>query len=559
MLLVLITLIATQAGAAVGPPNPLAPLDTSSPRATYSAFLENSRRVEALFLDYRDEKSKAGAKAISDALYRSSRVFDLSQIPPAQRGEVAGESNTYLFDILLRLPRIDVETIPDGTEMLPSQWTIPNTELTIARVSEGDRAGEYLFSPETVARLPVFHQRIISYPPLRPTSYNNWIDQLRAWTGPLFPYAVVEGLPEALKKPFLDTPRWKVLLTLAIWVAIVAITIGWAFLLRRMVQSTYSVSALFLRITVPLLLAGLVRAAHQFALYQSNLVGAFAHGEVIATTVALYGAVAWLLLLSCFLLVELIIALPAIPDQSYDAHLLRLLARIGGILVAGSVLLYGANEIGIPALGLLAGVGVGGIALALAAQSTIENLLGSFSIFADRPFRIGDFIQYGTSDGVVEAIGPRSARVRGLDGTLTTVPNRDLAQMHIVNYSLRDKCLFVQTIRLRYETSRQQLEWILSTIRERFLEHALVEETPGMPRVRLIDFGTSSIDVEVRAHVLTADFSRFLEVKEELLLQLRDIVKESGSNFALNSQTLYLGRDSGLQNGLNTKTDSQDV
>lgn len=102
--------------------------------------------------------------------------------------------------------------------------------------------------------------------------------------------------------------------------------------------------------------------------------------------------------------------------------MLRLVARVVGVLVSVAILLWAANEIAIPAAGMLAGLGVGGFALALAAQSTVENLFGGVSIFADRPFRVGDFIHYGDSDGIVEMIGPRSTRIRGLDGTLTTVP-----------------------------------------------------------------------------------------------------------------------------------------
>ena len=168
------------------------------------------------------------------------------------------------------------------------------------------------------------------------------------------------------------------------------------------------------------------------------------------------------------------------------------------------------------------------------------------SLFVDRPFRIGDFIQYGPNAGIVEGIGPRSSRLRGLDGTLTTVPNGDLAKLHIVNYSVRNKCLFLQVIGLRYETTRLQLEWLLETMRRRLASHPLVEEGGGMPRVRLTGFGASSIDIEVRAHVLTRDFSAFLETQEELLLGLQDVIEEAGTGFAFPSQTLYLGRDAGL-------------
>ena len=197
---------------------------------------------------------------------------------------------------------------------------------------------------------------------------------------------------------------------------------------------------------------------------QVNVSGDFGIGESIAATIGLYVAAAWAAWIACFFVVEAIIASPCIPNNSYDAHLLRLTARLAAVLAAGAVLVYGANDIGIPALGLLAGLGVGGVALALASQSTVENLFGGVSIFADRPFRVGDFIRFGDESGTVEAVGPRSSRVRGLDGTLTTVPNGDLAKMHVTNFSMRNKCLFLHTVGLRYETSPDQFEWLLAGV-----------------------------------------------------------------------------------------------
>lgn len=547
ILTLLLLLLCGGASAQSDDANPLAPMDLSSPRATYLSFLDSSRRLERRYLDYRAEKTPEGAKAIFDGLRRSSRAFDLSATPRAQRGEVSAASSTYLFDILMRLPEIDPAVIPGGEgEKLPESWTIPGTEIEIQRIAEGPRADEYVFSADTIARLPSFHDRAMAMPLQRRTAYSDWGYELMAHTGPMFDYEAVDSLPESLQRPFLGTLVWKALLTVAIWAAIVGATVGWGLLVSRIVRDGQSIGGLALRMTVPAALAALVWIAHDFAIHQSSLAGAFASGEVVATTVALYVAFAWFAVLLFRFVVELIIALPAIPDQSYDAHLLRLVARVGGLAAAGVVLVYGADRLGIPALGLIAGVGVGGVALALAAQSTVENLFGGISIFVDRPFRIGDFIQYGGGSGTVEAIGPRSSRVRGLDGTLTTVPNSDLAKMHIVNYSARNKCLFVKTLGLRYETTRLQLEWILATMRSRLSAHPMVEETPGMPRVRLTDFGASAIEVEIRAHVLTADFGKFLEIQEELLLELQEIVESGGSGFAYPSQTLYLGRDGGL-------------
>ena len=148
---------------------------------------------------------------------------------------------------------------------------------------------------------------------------------------------------------------------------------------------------------------------------QVNVSGDFGIGESFAATIGLYVAAAWAAWIACFLVVEAIIASPSIPDNSYDAHLLRLTARVGAILAAGAVIVYGATDIGIPALGLLAGLGVGGFALALASQSTVENLFGGVSIFADRPFRVGDFIRFGDGAGRSR----RSGRARAVSGRST--------------------------------------------------------------------------------------------------------------------------------------------
>jgi len=544
------------ASAQEAPENPLAPMDLSGPRATYQSFLEASRAVERTYIDYRTAKTAEGAAEIFYQVARASRTLDLRELPAAQREEVGSLRAAQLFDILLRLPELDTGDIPGGSTEEVDSWTIPDTEIEIARIAEGPRAGEFLFTAETVARLPDFHDRIISYPPRQPTTYLDWTEQIRSFTGPLLPYAMVDALPQPLLRPFLGTQVWKALLTFLIWIAVGVATAGWALVVRRRAREDAPIRTLVWRMTVPGLLAVLAWLAHAFAVYQTSLAGTFANTEVVLTTIVTYAAFAWLSVLLCRFAAELVIALPAIPDRSYDAHLLRLLARVGGIAASIAILVYGADQIGIPALGLIAGVGVGGVALALAAQSTVENLFGGVSIFADRPFRIGDFIQFGAGTGVVEAIGPRSTRLRGLDGTLATVPNSDLARMHVVNFSARNKCLFVQTLGLRYETTRLQLEWILTTMRRRLAEHQMVERSPGMPRVRLVAFGNSSIDVEVRAHVLTSDFGVFLEIQEELLLELQEIIEAGGSGFAYPSQTLYLGRDGGLNLEAKTRAES---
>ena len=212
-----------------------------------------------------------------------------------------------------------------------------------------------------------------------------------------------------------------------------------------------------------------------------------------------------------------------------------------------ALLAVGADRLGVPVYGIVAGLGVGGLAIALAAQPTIENLLGGLSLFADKPVRVGDVCKYGDAVGTVEAIGIRSARIRGVDRTLTTIPNAALAKMPIVNLTRRDQMLIQTVIGLRYETNPEQLRYVLVKLREMLLGHPRVDPDPA--RARFIGFGASSLDIEVFAYVMTRDWAEFLGIREDILLRVMDIVEQGGAAFAFPSQTLYLGRDRGPDDG----------
>ena len=526
-------------------------LDASSPHATYRSFLAETNRIGALYVAYRSETTFAHQAAMGRAFLRlGPQLFDLSAVPPVNRAKAGAAAVGYLADILNCLPEIPAEAIPGAhggaAAALPTRWTIPGTEIRIVRLTEGPRAGDYVFSAETVARLPEFHAQIIGEPPLRSTDLPGWRATQLRFAGPLLTFLPLASLPAPFQTAVLGTPVWKVLLALLVVVAVLIAVLAWSRLVRRWTSGASAWWRHAAWLTVPAMLAVLVQVGHAFNTWQVVLSGPVSDAESILASLALYAAAAWAAWVACWLVVEAIIASPTIPDDSYDANLLRLVARVTSLLAAGTLVVLGANDVGVPALGLLAGVSIGGVALALAAQSTVENLFGGVSIFADRPFRIGDSIRYGGSTGKVEAIGPRSSRIRGLDGTLTTVPNADLAKMHVTNLTTRTKFLFQHRIGLRYETSRAQLEGVLGELRRRVAAHPRVETATGYPRIRLVGLGESSIDIELYAHVLTSDFLEFLGVQEELILEVMNAVEESGSGFAFRSLTAYLARDGGL-------------
>lgn len=192
----------------------------------------------------------------------------------------------------------------------------------------------------------------------------------------------------------------------------------------------------------------------------------------------------------------------------------------------------------------LAALGIGGLAIALGAQKLFENLIGSLSVIADRPVRIGDFCRFGETLGTVEDIGIRSTRIRTLSRTVLTVPNGEFAALHIENYTQRDRFWFHPTLNLRYETSTDQIRYLLQELRAVLYAHPKVDPDPA--RVRLVALAAYSIDLEIFAYVHAHDYQEFLEIQEDLLLRCMEIVEKSGTGFAFPSQTLYLGRDGGL-------------
>jgi MscS family membrane protein len=193
------------------------------------------------------------------------------------------------------------------------------------------------------------------------------------------------------------------------------------------------------------------------------------------------------------------------------------------------------------ATALVAGVSVGGIAIAFAAQKTLENLLGGISIIFDKTIRVGDYCKIGAQGGTVEDIGLRSTSLRTDDRTVLTVPNGQLSAMNIENFSMREKMFFHHVIGVRRETTAPQMRALIEALKKLLAADARLE--PASIGVRLIKFAPSSLDIEIAAYVLTTDGLKFLQTQEDLLLQIMDTIEANGTAAAFPSQTIYLGRD----------------
>jgi MscS family membrane protein len=222
--------------------------------------------------------------------------------------------------------------------------------------------------------------------------------------------------------------------------------------------------------------------------------------------------------------------------------ILRPIRRLMDITAAITGLMFALHSFGINPTAALAGLGVGGIAIALAAQKTLENVIGGASIILDEAVRVGDFFKVGDVIGTVEEIGLRSTRVRTLDRTLVTIPNGQMATLTLENFSARDSFWLRHVIGIRYETATASIGLVVENI-GKLLRHDR-RVVPQSDRVRFLRFGKSSLDIEVFAYVSARDWSHFLEIQQDLLFQIRGVIESAGLQVAFPSRMVYIKHES---------------
>ena len=396
--------------------------------------------------------------------------------------------------------------------------------VILVRVTDPNAGKIWLFSADTLGKVPEL--------------YNN-----------IQAHQVENKLPQGLvRNVFLGMPLWQ---WLALFAAIpLAFAIGWAVVLLLAIPR-----GLWLKFRKRPNL-------HSYSHMSKPLLVSFsalAH-RVIAAYLGLpllprlyYSRAIWVLISIGFFWFLL-------RATSLTMQRLRIRAISGGRIGTGTLMVLGERLltalmaivavlaiIGIMGFNLttvLAGLGIGGIAIAFAAQKTLENLFGGISVLADEVIRVGDYCRFADRTGTVEDISLRSTRVRTDARTELSIPNGALATMNVENFTRRDKILFNPVLAIRYETSGDQLRYLLAEIRRMLYGHPKVESDSAS--IRFANFDSSALRLEISSFVLTRDSNEFIAIREDLLLRIMDIVEKSGSGFAFPSQTLYFSRDSGL-------------
>jgi len=521
--------------------HPLNPPDVSSPEATLYTFLtEATAAIEASWVGNRQ-----GVEAHRDRMFQTLEV-DVPSSEPELRALV--ESSLYLLEILIRIDIPAPKEIPGpdlDPERMPAYWTVPHTELRLVRIDSAVGAPpQYRFSADTITRAPEFFERARSLPvKKRFAKFGGVQEKYRLQPGfaaPAFFHRAVAALPSRWFVTWGAVPLWK-------WTALIMLLLtglvffGLTYRLTGFIADRVGSAS---RVTTRLRALRPVVAIALIAFVQRGITDWIRlTGAERAVTLGLLSAlghlaVIWLLFTVARLVADAIIHVRDMRAYTLDAQLVRLLSKLVAVLLTVYALMSLAESLGVPVAPMLAGLGVGGLAVALAVRPTLENVIGGFVLFADAPVRVGEVCRFGETLGTVEAIGLRSVRVRGLDRAVITIPNADFAQLELTNLSRRDSMLLRTTLQLRYEATPDQLRLVLVRLRELLIQHPRVLPDPA--RVRFVGYGSSSLDVEVFAYVATQDRNEFFAIQEDVMLRIKDIVEDAGCGFAFPSQTLYL-------------------
>ena len=218
------------------------------------------------------------------------------------------------------------------------------------------------------------------------------------------------------------------------------------------------------------------------------------------------------------------------------------LLTVGSNILRGAVVALGVlamvAALGYPVGTVLAGLGIGGLALAFGAQKTVENVFGSMALAVDQPLRVGDFVKVEDFVGTVEDIGLRSTRFRTLDRTVVSIPNGKLADQRLESFQLRDRMRLATTVGLTYATTRQQMQAVLAGFERVLRSHPRIWADEVI--VKFKAFGASSLDIEVMAWFQVPTWEEFQECRQDVLLEFMRVVEEAGSSFAFPTRTIHL-------------------
>ncbi len=438
--------------------------------------------------------------------------LNLVNQPPALKRSIGIDAAIYLKEVLDRIELPPWEEIPDAKTVAADRittWTIPYTEITLA-VPKAGALEPFLFTPETVKRLPEFYNKVQDLPYRSDTGGGALFKEISSSLGPLGSNQIVKALPEWTKKTIYGQALWQ-------WIGLLlyCVLAGALFiLLRRVLGAAFAFVDKSLSWNTAFYLGGLLTpiALILFAkigLWVSvaglHIINEYAYLPIAYIAMSLkYLGIIWLVSRFLARLSELIIAVGGRTWGHMDVQLIRLGSEIFIVTFVLLAVIYLGSRLSLPTYSLVTGLGIGGIAVALAGREALSNLIGTVMIILDRPFKIGDYIVLGPDErGYVAEVGFRSTRVLTRDDVLISIPNSTIANTKMVNESAPG-ALFRLRIKVgvAYGSELHQVERALLKVAA---ENPTVVANPA-PRVRFRSFGDSALVFELLCWILSPAF-----------------------------------------------------
>jgi MscS family membrane protein len=575
--------------------NPLKPPDTSSPRATLQSFLENiNRAYRVLMAAYRKNLETPGflisesvqqmAQQAEELFARGVYCLDLSKAPKALMPDIGYERALELKEIFDRIELPPFHLIPDAQAIEQEEekekivgfgrWRVPNTNIVIARVEDGPRKGEYLFTPQTVARLDKFYAKVKDLPYIKNVFISHdFLEFYISTPGRLLPPKWSQWLPAWSTAMYLGLTIWQ-------WCAMVA----------TLILESVFLMALYRRLRSRATMLPAAKRRWKWFWFILVALGMIAIGELIFNQINLTGPVLGMLItylspLFWFLLsmavfyggnalAETVIESPKIDPEGLKASYLRALFGVIGFLAASVIFLYGLSQVGVSLIPLVTGFGIGGLAVALAAKPTIGNIIGSFTIFLDKPYRVGQRVKVLGQDGTVESIGLRSTKMRLLTGHLTSIPNDMMANVEVENIGLRPYIRRVFNITITFDTPPEKISRALQILREILAvpeapdpkttdatgeladtaaregeaeqqphPNEAINQSDFPPRISFNEFNADSLNMLVIYWYHPPAYWDYLDHATWVNIQIKERFNAEGIDFALPTQTLHLAGD----------------
>lgn len=492
---------------------PLAAQQAVSPADTSDQLLDNPRKTLHTFLYFQQEGSKN--------LSRAAQTMDLAQNLSKEKKIDRAQKLKRILDARGLLVQYEsVPNSPNYADSLSEQnrftpfGALPNVYL----VKDGN---QWLFSQTTIDAIPELYSATFS----------------------LFVDVVVDELPESLHEPWLGLQIWQYI-ALFVWLLMgLALRKVFEFFFenyaRKLVGKTETRWDDMLVEETESPISFLFMIGFFWATY-TNLLLSVTTNYYLSTVfnIAFLASFVWLFYNLTNVVTQYLDDLTAKTESKLDDQLVPLIRKTLKVFIVVIGIIFILQNNGINVTSVLAGLGIGGLAIALAAKDTLANFFGSITIFTDQPFQVGELIKTSNAEGVVEEVGFRSTRLRTLYDSVISVPNSILANTEIDNLGLRRRRRLNTTLNLTYDTSPQQMEAFVEGIKAIIKANDQINQTNY--EVHFNSYGAHSLDVLVFLFFEVPGWSEQLQLQHNFLINVMRLAEEIGVEFAYPTQTLHI-------------------